>query len=468
MSWQALGPWFSKFCRKRTRPKLFDAAHRSVRHQEQGHSRTSSIVGCIIKHESFSNMQALTSAGSRLKRSGDYLLLAVLVAALIVSAFFILKDSGSPLPHPMDQSFILFADLQIGRDNEHWIFRYPNLMFSGGVSSSLIVGLYKLLIPVSPENINWHIRIFAMSCYLGSSFLLVRQLISNTALRLLALTIIATSGFQFIQPSSEIFAGSLLIMFLYSVIVRWPFWSSSLLLAMFGLAKVEFIFASMVLAFFWWLWERRRGNPKAIWALVLTVVWLCLMLLPCLFVEGANLQRFDRSMGSFLPTYVELFMPHQFSPSGLSIDAVTSRLKAGEFREARSFFQFVIQHPGLYANYLGLSAVKGLPYFVHALKFMLIPMACVLYAKPQHGRPLLLLLLIAALFTLVPAWMLSYVRIRYLVKLFPVFTILAISGCEELGPSRPWINLVVWASGIGTIFWQLIYFNDIWAKSHYL
>jgi hypothetical protein len=109
-------------------------------------------------------MQALTSAGSRLKRSGDFLLLAVLVAALIVSAFFVLKGSGRPLPHPMDQSFILFADLQLGRDNGHWIFRYPNLMFSGGVSSSLIVGPYKLLDPVSSENINWHIRIFAMIC----------------------------------------------------------------------------------------------------------------------------------------------------------------------------------------------------------------------------------------------------------------------------------------------------------------
>ena len=64
----------------------------------------------------------------------------------------------------MDQSFILFADLQLGRDNGHWIFRYPNLMFSGGVSSSLIVGPYKLLDPVSSENINWHIRIFAMIC----------------------------------------------------------------------------------------------------------------------------------------------------------------------------------------------------------------------------------------------------------------------------------------------------------------
>ena len=429
---------------------------------------TSSIVGCIMEHESFLNMRAFTSVRSRSERSSDYLFLALLVAALLVSAFFILKDSGRPLPHPMDQSFILFADLQLGRDNGHWVFRYPNLMFSGGVSSSLIVGFYKLLVPVSPENINWHIRIFAMICYLGSSFLLIRQLIGTTALRLLALTIIATSGFQFIQPSSEIFAGSLLTMFLFAVSVRWPFWITSLLLAMFGLAKVEFIIASIALAFFWWLWERRRGNTHAVWALILTIAWLGLMLLPCLFVEGSNLQRFDRSMGSFLPTYVELFMPHQFSPSGLSIDDIVSQLKAGQFREATSFLKFVIQHPDLYANYLGLSAVKGLPYFMHSLKFMLIPMAYVLFFKAQHVRPLLLLLLIAALFTLIPTWMLSYVRIRYLVKLFPVFATLAISGCEELIPSRPWINLVVWASGIGTIFWQLIYFNDIWGRSHFL
>jgi hypothetical protein len=78
------------------------------------------------------------------------------------------------------------------------------------------------------------------------------------------------------------------------------------------------------------------------------------------------------------------------------------------------------------------------------------------------------LLLIAALFTLIPAWLLSYVRIRYLIKFFPAIIALAIAGCEELRNYRSWVNGMVWASGIGTILWQLIYFNDVWARSHFL
>lgn len=422
----------------------------------------------MIEFARFLDMSVFTTSRSRPERIGDYILFAVLIAALIVSAYFILQDSGIPLPHPMDQSFISYANLRFGRANGHWVFNYPNVMFSGGVSSSLIVGIYKLLVYVSPETINWHIRIFAMTCYLGSSFLLIRQLISTTSLRLLALAIIATSGFQFIQPSSEIFAGSFLTMFLFAACVRWPLWISSLLLAMFGLAKVEFIVASVGLAIFWWLWERRRGNPNAVWAFILTVVWLSLLLLPGLFVEGSSFKQYDRSMGSFMYTYVELFMPHQYSPPGLPIDDVIEQLKQGRFRDSPTVSKFIVQHSDLYAGYLGLSALKSVPLIMHSLKLMLIPMAYVLFMKAQRARPLLLLLLIAALFTLLPAWLLSYVRIRYMVKLFPAFTTLAISGCEELAPSRPWVNQIVWVSGIGTIFWQLIYFKDVWARSHFL
>ena len=413
-------------------------------------------------------MQKLTADRNRSKRNEDYLLFVVLIAAFLVSAFFILKDSGIPLPHPMDQSFILSADLRLGRANGHWFFKYPNPMFAGGVSANLIVGLYKLFVPVSPDNINWHIRIFAMTCYLGSSYVLIRQLINNNALRILALMLIATSGFQFIQPSNEVIAGSLLTMFLFAVSIRWPLWITSLLLSLFGLAKVEFIVASIFMAFFWWLWERHRGNPHAIWAFILTISWLSLLLLPTVFVEGSDITKFDRSMGAFFPTYVELLAPHQFSPTSQSVDEIVNQLKEGQFRESTSVFKFVTQYPQLYANYVGLSTVKGLPFFVNSFKFMLIPMAFVIISKDQRMRPLLLLFLLAAFWTLLPAWLLSYVRIRYLIKFFPAFTALAIAGCEELGRSRPWINKLLWVSGIGTISWQLIDFNNIWAKSHFL
>jgi xanthine/uracil permease len=98
---------------------------------------------------------------------------------------------------------------------------------------------------------------------------------------------------------------------------------------------------------------------------------------------------------------------------------------------------------------------------------MLIPMGCVIAFHARRNRALLVLLLLAGFCTLVPAWMFTYVRIRYLVKFFPAFIVLVISGCEELSPSRPWINKMLWASGIGTIIWQLIYFEDMFINSHW-
>jgi hypothetical protein len=340
-------------------------------------------------------------------------------------------------------------------------------MFSGGISSSLTVGLYKLLVPTSLANLNWHIRIFSMVCYLGSSFLLIRQLISTSALRLLALAIVTTSGFQFIQPSSELLAGSFLTMFLVATINRWPLILASFFLAMFGLAKVEILAASIIMAGFWWLWERRRGNPQALWSLLLTGAWLVLLVLPGFFFQGANIKEMDRSMVAFVFTYAELFSPHQFISSAQSINDNVAQLQAGTFQGTHSVLQFITQHPAHYVDYLGLSFFKGLGQFVHSVKFMVFPMACIMGFRAKRFRPLLVLLLLASVFTLLPAWMFSYVRIRYLVKLFPAFTALTISGCEGLAPSLPWIGKMLWASGIGTILWQLKYFNDMWMFSHW-
>jgi hypothetical protein len=175
----------------------------------------------------------------------------------------------------------------------------------------------------------------------------------------------------------------------------------------------------------------------------------------------------DRSMVAFMFTYVELFLPHQFTPSAHSINDLIAQLQAGKFQGADTVLKFIIQHPKLYADYLALSAVQSVPNFIHTAKLMLIPMGCVIAFHARRNRPLLVLLLLAGFCTLVPAWMFTYVRIRYLVKFFPAFIVLVISGCEELSPSRPWISKMLWASGIGTIIWQLIYFEDMFINSHW-
>jgi hypothetical protein len=220
----------------------------------------------------------------------------------------------------MDQSFISTANLRLGRSNGSWIFQYPNIMFSGGITSSLIAGAYKLIVPTSPETINWHIRILAMTAYLTSSYLLILKIVRTTPLRALGFLTVATSALQFIQPSSELFAGSFLTMFLYAAISRWPFVISSLFLALFGLSKVEMSLAAIALALFWWVWEHRRGHQQAFRAFAYTVLWMVLFLIPSFIVRGANPQEMDRSMVAFIFTYAELFHPHQFVANSSSVE----------------------------------------------------------------------------------------------------------------------------------------------------
>lgn len=94
-----------------------------------------------------------------LQERRNWLPTAVIIACFVITAVLIFKDSGVVPPHPMDQSFAGTADVRIGRTNGHWFFHYPTLGYSGGITSSLIAGIYKLLIPTSPDTLNWHIRI---------------------------------------------------------------------------------------------------------------------------------------------------------------------------------------------------------------------------------------------------------------------------------------------------------------------
>jgi hypothetical protein len=202
----------------------------------------------------------ISTAPAREHRQFPVILTALLVASLIVSAALILRDSGVVPGHPMDQHFAETVDLAIRYSKGHWTFHYPALQNSGGITSSLIVGIYKLIIPTSKTTLNWHIRILVMAMFLGSSWWMIRSLISAAPARILAYLLICISGFQFIQPSSDLFAGSFFNLSLVALRQAWPIPLTSLLLATFGLSKVDMIVAAIVIAVIWGFWEHQQGR----------------------------------------------------------------------------------------------------------------------------------------------------------------------------------------------------------------
>ena len=414
-------------------------------------------------------MTARPKATGKIAAAGKspHLLLALLALSIALSAAFILRDSGTPMPLPMDQSFVSGADLRIGRTHGVWSFHYPNIMFSGGISSTLTAGLYKLIIPTHPDNVNWHIRIFAMAAYLISSAMLIFRFINASSLRILAFLVIATSSFQFIQPSSELFAGTFLTMFLYAYVSQWPLSIVSLLLALFGLAKVEFILASCLIAFYCWLLRYRQGvsNPSRI--TIYTLSWLFVFLAPSFFIQGSDPAMMDRSMVAFAFTYAELFYSHQFYGLPYSLDQSVEILYKGIFRESDSVLKFIINHPAKYFDFLCLSLGKGLFYLIQSLKFMLLPLAIIFVRPSKRLHLIIFVALIASICTLMPAWLFTYVRVRYFVKLYPILVVLATCTCEDNLALGKRAELLLWISGIGTIIWQLLYFNDMWLNSHF-
>jgi hypothetical protein len=411
--------------------------------------------------------QATPPAANRIV---DLFSIAILMASIVISASFILKESGVVPAQPMDQHFADTINLKISYAKSGWIFHYPSLQNAGGITSSLIAGIYKLLIPTTHENLNWHIRILAMATYLASSYFLFRTFIANHYARILAFLIIASSGFQLLQPSSDLFAATLLNLSFIGASLRWPRIWTALFLAGFGLCKVDMILAALVLALGWWLWERQQKRPHPELGPIFTLLWLVLLLLPGFVVSEANPFSGSRSLIAFLSAYVDFFGYHQFHKLPASeLHSLIEDVRLQVFGGANSFVEIVTRYPALYFDFVGVSGARSLPNLVNTFKFMLIPIAVVYFRHKQiTGHRLLLWgALIAAICVILPTWLVIFMRIRYAVKIVVPLVAVALSGCLELGHhDRRYVKLA-WACGIGSIIWQLYYFNDMAIESHF-
>jgi hypothetical protein len=400
-------------------------------------------------------------------------ILLTCLASLLLSAFLILRDSGIVPPHPMDQSFAETVDLQIKSNNGKPIFSYPNLQYSGGITSSLLIGLYKLIVPVTRESLNWHVRIFSMLVYLVSGFAVIFRFVKYDPARLLAILLLATSGFQFIQPSSELIAGASLSMFVLCASLGWPPLITSMFLAIFALTKVEFGVAAVAMALFW-LWIGTSSaygrETKAVSTFFAFLGWMALFLLPAFVLAGANPFSTDRSFLTISNTYIEFFQNHQFTTLSPNNIPGGPALFAAKFPLAKSAMQFIINYPRDYIDYLGVSSGRSLYNTVLALKLLILSGGFVLLSWKNLGglKFYIVLLLIALAFTLLPAWLVVHVRVRYFAKLFPLIVALITAGSMEIAKKNIMAQSVLLWTSLGTIAMQLVSFKNMVEFSHYM
>ena len=384
---------------------------------------------------------------------------SVLAVSLLISALIIFKGDGV-VPKPfMDQHFVGTVNLHLRFEDGHLVFQYPNLMYAGGITSSLLAGIYKLIIPTTPETLNWHFKIFAMLGCLTSSFFLLRTAIPRFfALRILGFLVIATSGYQLLEPSSDVVSATFLNLFFIAVLRRWPTLLAAFFLGTFALCKVELSLCAAVLAIFWFLWERHLASPKAFLTLLFTALIMAAYLAPSFVLAGSSPLSSDRSSTAFFSAYRDFMRLHQFQLIPPSEEEAMTLIRKTVFRDSTSFRDVLIKHPDLYFDYVGVSAARSLPNVVKVFKFMAIPFLLVVaqIGIVKQNRFLLIGTVLAATCIFLPAWLVIYVRMRYIAKVLPIVTTATIASALELSQRRKIYLPLVWVCGLSTILWQAL------------
>jgi hypothetical protein len=178
----------------------------------------------------------------------------------------------------------------------------------------------------------------------------------------------------------------------------------------------------------------------------------------------------NRSLLAFMSAYTEFLGYHQFTAfhAASEVEAMNTAREA-IFPGVKNVVDVVTKYPQLYFDFAAVSAARSLPNIVNAAKLMLIPLGLVIAQNNKLAtlRPFLIVLLVAVACTLIPAWLIIYVRLRYVVKLFPAIIAIAVGGCMELSPTNKQASLILWMCGLVSLAWEAYFLHDMWQHSHF-
>jgi hypothetical protein len=240
----------------------------------------------------------------------------------------------------MDQGFV-YVDLGIRHNGKTWEFHYPLLPWAGGITASLLVGLYKLVVPTSVDTLNYHVKILTAILFLTSSFLLAQAFLANKINQIIAVAIVASSGLQILEPSTEAISASFLNIFVLGVKRGWTPLAQALFLSLFSLVKAEMVLIGVSLSLVYLLTAPQTWRQKTIFSCAYAC-FLLLFLFPSFYLYGiTGVSIGQRGFGAI-----------EWKLCTLLVHASTNNLPCvnGKLVGASSFAEFVLQNPRSYTD----------------------------------------------------------------------------------------------------------------------
>ena len=366
------------------------------------------------------------------------------VFAVTLSAAGIFYCSSEPPQHPMDQSFIQHANIYLHKVNGHWEFHYPYLQWAGGISGTLLVGLYKLIMNPSANFLNWHIKIFVMLLWLVSVLMLARTFIRSEILRALALLCAAALGLQFLEPTSELIS-AIFLNFSVFLLMRQHWLLCGVFLALFGLVKVELLPISIIIAASILLRYELLSSQRFV---IGYLVCLFVLVGPTIYINGMSgvLGGEKHALAAFADHYSWL-SERDIMPGEIGTFLQT-------FGSPSSFSQAVISNPLGYLSFVVRSSVlsawniilAGNVFFVGFLLLIFRIRFSGRYADCEIGKEYktaLDVVLITMLSTMLLGTLFAFVHIRYTTRFAALAVVLFVMMLETCLAKRATTNSAI-------------------------
>jgi hypothetical protein len=370
---------------------------------------------------------------------------AFLFTALLI-AFSNISINSSHAQPIYDQQLLIEFSFKTG---------YPRI--EQGITSNLIVGLVNFIKPYEPLTSNALIRTLASFLYLISGSLLAWALTKRYFLGLewftLFILLLFTSRFPFLWLSSELFAGTFLILIMWSAINKYPFFITAFFVALLSWAKPDLLIPGFALGIVLALYNRKEFRKK-IFSVSIILLMIGAFVIPGFILKGASfLELSDRSFVSFCQHYASMVSSHQIIRPVPDPWLECQTFIKPTFGNAQNIPEIIRGNVAAYMDFMFLSLSTSLRKMVASNLIFLIPLAVASFGTNQQNNNLK----VGAIFVFIINFgliiMLSYFHVRYQARYYPLALLIAIIGMSER--KSTYFNLFLWGYLFALLIFQI-------------